>query len=340
MNRDSVPRVSVVISTYNSEMFIRGRLENLVEQTIFDRCEVIVVISGSQQNEELIVKEYESKYPNIHSIITPQRETIYKAWNRGAAASRGKYVTNANTDDRLRKDALEVMAATLDHHAAAAMVYADQYITTVPNSTFEESRNLERFHRQAFTRLRLLSKYDLGSQPMWRSSLHTAESLWFDERFEVAGDYDFACRVAERHNIMRIPQVLGVDYRAPNKTNKEYQDSGRTALETCDILDTYGRRYVASLPDDEFNLLFKRMKFWIRIPRTVYTLLHRGIRLVMPEQQILNRVFWCWMGSLLYEHKGRLAEAESVCVKYLSLPAAAIVRRQYDHVKNLRKQNA
>lgn len=53
----SEPIVSVIVSTYNSERFIRQRLENLIGQTIFYKTEIVVVNSGSRENEERIVHE-------------------------------------------------------------------------------------------------------------------------------------------------------------------------------------------------------------------------------------------------------------------------------------------
>ena len=105
--------VSAIVSTYNSEKHIRGCLEDLENQTIADRLEIVVVNSGSQQNEEAIVKEFQKKYNNIKYIKTERRETIYKAWNRAIKAASGEYITNANTDDRRRQDALEIMAKAL-----------------------------------------------------------------------------------------------------------------------------------------------------------------------------------------------------------------------------------
>ncbi|MBK6913999.1 MAG: glycosyltransferase family 2 protein [Ignavibacteriales bacterium] len=38
---------------------------------------------------------------------------MYKAWNRAIRIAKGKYITNANTDDLLRRDALEILAENL-----------------------------------------------------------------------------------------------------------------------------------------------------------------------------------------------------------------------------------
>ena len=46
----SQPLVSAIISTYNSAFFIRGRIENLLNQTISDQLEIIIVNSGSDEN--------------------------------------------------------------------------------------------------------------------------------------------------------------------------------------------------------------------------------------------------------------------------------------------------
>ena len=118
--------ISALVSTYNSERFIRGCLEDLEAQTVANKLEIIVVNSGSEQNEESIVKEFQKKYSNIKYVKTELRETIYTAWNRAIKIARGKYLTNANTDDRHRKDALEILANELDNNPDIALVYGDQ----------------------------------------------------------------------------------------------------------------------------------------------------------------------------------------------------------------------
>ncbi|RLB83758.1 MAG: hypothetical protein DRH17_00970 [Deltaproteobacteria bacterium] len=202
--------VSAIVSTYNAERFIRGCLEDLEAQTISDRLEIIVVNSGSEQNEEMIVKEFQEKYPNIKYIRTPQRETVYAAWNRGIKASRGKYITNANTDDRHRPDAYERMVGVLEARPDIALVYADVIITEKENETFEKCTPIGICGWIDWDRRRLLEgRCFMGPQPMWRRSLHD-EYGYFDESFVTSGDYEFWLRVSQTNNFFHIPTPLGL----------------------------------------------------------------------------------------------------------------------------------
>ena len=113
------PLITAIVSTYNAERFMRGCLEDLVAQSIFDEIEVLVIDSGSTQGESAICTEFTREYPQI-KLIRTEREPLYVAWNRAIPLARGKYLTNANTDDRHRRDFMEVMAAALQQNADPA----------------------------------------------------------------------------------------------------------------------------------------------------------------------------------------------------------------------------
>jgi len=218
--------VSAIVSTYNSDRFIRGCLEDLEAQTIADRLEIVVVNSGSEQNEEAIVKEFQKKYSNIKYIKTEERETVYAAWNRGIKASTGKYITNANTDDRHRKDALEVMSKMLETLPKIALVYADVVITETENETFKNCTPVGYFHWRNWKREDLLNKgCFMGPQPMWRRDVHN-EYGYFDDSFVVSGDYEFWLRISQTRNFLHIPVQLGLYLRSPGSiehSNREKQ---------------------------------------------------------------------------------------------------------------------
>jgi glycosyltransferase involved in cell wall biosynthesis len=327
------PLVSAIISTYNSEEFIKGRLDNLVEQTIFADIEIIIVNSGSEQNEETIINNYLSRYKNIKYLKTQERETIYKAWNRGIIISQGKYVTNANTDDRLRTDALEILSKKLEEHVDCAIVYADQYIVNEPNLSFDKIQNAEKSFRKEFLMLTLLEEYLPGPQSLWRSSLHFKDNIWFTERFEIAGDYDFVCRVAQKYKLIKINDVLGSYYKSLDKKNKELQNINETVNESLSVSEKYAREYISRISSEERKELLKRINKSLLVPKKIYTLHRRFWQKYRPRYHIPSRVFYSFIGSLISEYEGDVKTAISYCERYRGDFDAPLISRQLEHLE-------
>ena len=331
------PLVSVIISMYNSENFIKERLENLVTQTLFENIEIIIINSGSKQNEETIINDYLQKYKNIKYLKTLNRETIYKAWNRGIKLSSGKYITNANTDDRLRNDALEILSNALDKNPDKAIVYADQYITDLPNATFKDIDKSKKFNRQDYSRLKQLSGYIVGPQSMWRASLHFKDNIWFNENFEVSGDNDFVCRVAEKYDLMRVPGVLGIYYRASDNSNKEFIDYNETHTENLEVREKYLRRYLKSLTPKEMKNVKRIIWFYENTP-LVIRIFHKVISLINPAKQIPCKEFIFLLASTMEELDGNIQKAIEYCKAYIKNPAEELIKRQYNKLLTVNEE--
>lgn len=229
------PLVSVIVSAYNAERFLAGALESLEQQTIADRIEIIVIDSGSTQNERAVIEEFQLRYNNIRHLRT-ERETVYQAWNRGVRLATGKYITNANTDDRHRIDALEVMADELERHPDIALVYADTAVTFEANQTFDTVAPDGYHLRPDYDPGIMLTGCHMGPQPMWRRSIHD-DLGFFREDLRSAGDYDFWCRVALRHPLKHIPQTLGLYYENPQGICNS--DKELSARETRVVMESY-----------------------------------------------------------------------------------------------------
>ncbi|MFZ1985883.1 MAG: tetratricopeptide repeat protein [Desulfatitalea sp.] len=202
--------VSAIVSTYNSERFIRGCLEDLLAQTLADRMEIIVIDSASEQNEGEVVREFAARHHRIKYLRTPNRESLYAAWNRGIKLAQGKYVTNANTDDRHRPDAFEKMVAVLEAEPQTALVYADVIKTATPNQSLAACTPIGVLSWFDWRRERLLTHgCFMGPQPMWRRSVHAVFGF-FDERMTVSADYEFWLRISQAFDFRRIPEPLGL----------------------------------------------------------------------------------------------------------------------------------
>ncbi|MGE3310935.1 MAG: FkbM family methyltransferase, partial [Limisphaerales bacterium] len=221
----SAPLVSAIISTYRSERFLRGCLQDLIQQTIADRLEIIVIDSGSPENERAIVEEFQARHPRIRYVRT-ERETIYAAWNRGVQLATAPYLTSANTDDRHRPDALERLVATLEANPACSIAYADCAVceTVHPDFGFTEIRGY--FRWPEFDPVLLFRGCYVGPQPVWRRSLHDRYGL-FDPAYKSAGDYEFWLRLAKTERFIHVQEVLGLHWYAEASLGHQNRDLTR-----------------------------------------------------------------------------------------------------------------
>ncbi|WP_461209870.1 FkbM family methyltransferase [Desulfocurvus sp. DL9XJH121] len=217
--------VTAVVSTYASQAFIEGCLQDLVDQTLYaqGKLEIVVIDSASPEDEQTIVQRFMRDHPHIVYERTPQRETLYAAWNRGVAKARGRYVSNANTDDRHRLDALEILAAALENNPDAGVAYGDCLVTERPNETWARNSAASAY---AFPRCSLrqaLSRQFFGPQPLWRVSAHR-ELGGFDPGFTVQGDYDFFIRMVRRFGGVHVPKALGIYCRRQDSVERANRD--------------------------------------------------------------------------------------------------------------------
>ena len=235
------PLVSAIVSTYNSEAFIRGCLEDLEAQTIRDQLEILVIDSASPQDERRIVGEFQQCFGNIKYVRTKERETVYQAWNRGVGLASGRYLTNANTDDRHRPDAFERMVQALEDKPEIALVYADVLITETENETMAQCTPIGMYRWHDWDRRRLLFETCfMGPQPMWRRSLHDEYGL-FDASFVTSGDYEFWLRVSQTNDFHHLPECLGLYLMSPGSI--EHSNRDRQAAENERIYQLYRTAY-------------------------------------------------------------------------------------------------
>lgn len=327
------PLVSVIISTYNSEEFMEGRLLDLISQTIFDKTEIIIIDSSSEQNEKKIVLPFLTKHTNIRYFRTEERESIYKVWNRGIKLSRGQFITNANCDDRLDRNGLNILSKYLLENPRIALVYADQYLTNTPNLDYYQIRDKKLYKFPHFNRILQLEYCLAGSQPMWRSSLHFENNIWFNEKYEICGDHEFELNVSQYNEIYHINIPLGSFYKSVNRENKEYQNSGKTKAEGRDISEIYTEKYINNIPADELFRLKNEYEKWINI-NIMIAYAWKKISSLFKGQYVLSFEFLYHLNILILIRLGELKRAKTICENFLKYRKSEKIRKILDRIKN------
>ena len=194
-------KISAIVSAYKCAEFIEGRLENLLDTSAYRRGDlgIVVVNAGNVEDEDALIRPY-LRRDNVR-YIRSLREPIYASWNRGIRLSRGRYITNANVDDRIGRDTYDTLANALELFPEFDVVYPDLVATKTKNAIaggdYEPSDSPvypPGFSWPDHDPLTLTKFYYVGPFPMWRRRLHTEYGL-FDESYQLAGDYEFFLRL-------------------------------------------------------------------------------------------------------------------------------------------------
>lgn len=129
----AVPRVSVVIPTYNRAHCVARAIDSVLRQTYVD-YELIVVDDGSTDGTRELLARYGDR---IHVILKPN-QGVSKTRNRGIAEARGEFVAFLDSDDEWLPLKLERQVEYFDQHPDVSFIgcLGDCY---EPDGTFNSS---------------------------------------------------------------------------------------------------------------------------------------------------------------------------------------------------------
>ena len=95
---DSEILISVVVVTYNHEKYIEKALNSIVEQSLFNRCEIVIGDDGSKDKTVSILNSYMDKYSNIKVYAHENvgiSQNVYDLFCR----CKGRYIAVLEGDD-------------------------------------------------------------------------------------------------------------------------------------------------------------------------------------------------------------------------------------------------
>jgi glycosyltransferase involved in cell wall biosynthesis len=102
---NKTPLVSIIIPTYNSEIYISEAIESSINQT-YDNIEIIVVDDGSTDESYKILEKYIQNHENF-KLYSQKNKGACAARNLGIIKSNGEYIQFLDSDDILKLDKIE-----------------------------------------------------------------------------------------------------------------------------------------------------------------------------------------------------------------------------------------
>jgi hypothetical protein len=237
------PRVSVLVSVYNGDEFIEGFFEDIIRQTIFNECEVLIGrADDTPGHEQEIIERYVALYPDVIKYIRmPTDPGLYAVWNILIENSSADLLTNMNIDDRRNPVCLEEQANSLENDLSIELVYGDYYVSYTPNQIYDPTRydGIVKIPEFAPHLMRLCLP---GPQPMWRRTIHEKCGL-FSENLYASADLEMWNRAVSRGlRFKRLDSITGTYYFNPQgiSTNKDPIKVARKNFAEQYIINAYG----------------------------------------------------------------------------------------------------
>ena len=210
--------VTIIIATFNVGDTLQRCIDSILSQS-YRNWTLIVIDGGSTDNTVDIIQK------NTHIISHWESEPdngIYHAWNKAIRHARGDWITFLGADD-----------AFSDPGALTAMVEASDGSDLVFGriALLDKDRRRRRVIGAPWEWKRLKC-YQMLAHP---GALHRRglfdELGYFDERYRIAGDYDFLLRVGPGARTTFVDRVI-VDFSDSGVSRKQIV---RTLKETRSI---------------------------------------------------------------------------------------------------------
>ena len=223
----SKPKISIISTFHDGSAFLLGFLKNMVEQTIFKDCELILVDANSQGSEKDLITSYQEMYPNIKYIRTHMLKPT-PCLNKAIKEATGQYLTLALIDDRKSKTCIEDLYNVLHNNLSVDLVYGDVSLSYISNETFEQSVHKEKFeHSQLpFSRENMV-KCLPGPMPMWRKIVHDKCGFFDEDDCDFADDWEMWLRMVHTGSIFKkVDKTVGL-YLVGGRSQQEGNTSQR-----------------------------------------------------------------------------------------------------------------
>src|SRR4029077_1113562 len=116
----TTPIVSVVMSVFNGERFLREAVESILAQSFRD-FEFIVIDDGSTDRTGEILNRYQRSDPPVRVYYQENRGLI-DSLNRGCELARGKYIARMDADDIAVRNRLMWQGGFMEKHPEVGVV--------------------------------------------------------------------------------------------------------------------------------------------------------------------------------------------------------------------------
>lgn len=210
---------TVLIALWKAGPYLRAKISDIKQQTIFNDCNIVLLNCQNLDNESDIYKDFVNNNENVTEILYDQHINLYRSWNDGIKSTESEFIMNSNVDDMLHPRYIEKCSEWLKENSEFACVSSSVLLTNTPNQVYPVWTWNHKFPFYTYP----LST--AGPCPLWRRSLHDKYGYFGDYR--VIGDakmWEQWYAGGEKFGLISDDMVLY--YAHHNSLERRHDDNG------------------------------------------------------------------------------------------------------------------
>ncbi|AFZ24155.1 filamentous hemagglutinin family N-terminal domain protein [Cylindrospermum stagnale PCC 7417] len=211
-----MPIISLVITVYNRELYLRAAIESILAQTRGD-FELLIWDDGSTDSTPEIAREYEKRDRRVR-VVVAEHQGHGLALKAAIAQTTAPYIGWVDSDDLLAPTALAETAAVLDAQPEVGWVYTD-YLD------IDEQDNILSYGYRClvpYSREELLNRFMTFHFRLIRREVFDLVG-GINESLKIAEDYDLCLRLSEVAQVQHIFKPLYYYRTHPESISRQRQ---------------------------------------------------------------------------------------------------------------------
>lgn len=203
-----MPKVSVIIPTFNRSQLISESIDSVFSQT-YKNFEIIIIDDGSTDNTKKVIEYYIKTYGDKIRYFYQDNQGAASARNKGLDVARGEYIAFLDTDDIWLPKKLEKQVNILDECKEISLVYSNVIIINDHNKVINSGLCKRNFLSGKVYEKTLLWRVGCGSPPTWLVRKKCFDEIGkFDPDFVMAHDRDMIIRLSKEYQMYGIKEPL------------------------------------------------------------------------------------------------------------------------------------
>lgn len=199
------PSVSVIMSVYNGETYLKESIDSIIVQTFKD-FEFIIINDGSTDKSEEIILDYLKKEKRI-ILIQQQNIGLTKSLNRGLSIAQGLFIARQDADDISLKTRLAKEVDFLNKNPEYALVGTDYNEITLSGTIREKSSKYFVYKDEE------IKKNFIRYNPICHTSVLFRKSIlkdigMYNDKLIYSQDYEFWFRIMNKYKVANLSEVL------------------------------------------------------------------------------------------------------------------------------------